>query len=168
MPTNRLCTARYRRPFTAAAFLLLVTVSGSPAQAAASSHGHSHSVPRKTGHWSQEGKATWYGHRFQGHRTASGEAFDLNMLTCAHRTLPIGTLLRVTNLGNSRSLMVRVNDRGPIAPGLILDLSYAAARSLGFNGRGTVKVRLERVDGAETAQLNWPDLPRPGDGQSSR
>jgi rare lipoprotein A len=158
MPTNRLCTARYRRPFTAAAFLLLVTVSGTTAQAAAGSHAHSHPQPRKAGHWSQEGKATWYGHRFQGHRTASGEAFDLNLLTCAHRTLPIGTLLRVTNLSNRRSVMVRVNDRGPIEPGLILDLSYAAARSLGFNGKGKERVRLERVESAETAQLNLPEL----------
>jgi rare lipoprotein A len=116
----------------------------------------------------QEGKASWYGHRFQGHRTASGEAFDLNMLTCAHRTLPIGTLLRVTNLGNKRAIMVRVNDRGPLEPGLILDLSYAAARSLGFNGKGMARVRLEKVEGAETAQLNWPELGLPQPAAASR
>jgi rare lipoprotein A len=111
--------------------------------------------------WAQIGKASWYGRRFQGHRTASGEAFDLNMLTCAHRTLPIGTLLRVTNLSNRRSIMVRVNDRGPVPAGVIVDLSFAAARSLGFNKRGNAHVRLDRVDGAEAAQLNWPELIRP-------
>ena len=83
------------------------------------------------------------------------------MLTCAHRTLPIGSLLRVTNLSNRRSIMVRVNDRGPIESGLIVDLSYAAARSLGFSARGKARVRLEKIEGAESAQLNWPNLGRP-------
>jgi len=137
MLTNRLCTARYRRPITAAALLLLVTVSGTTAQAAAGSQAHGHAQPR-------------------------------NMLTCAHRTLPIGTLLRVTNLGNKRAIMVRVNDRGPLEPGLILDLSYAAARSLGFNGKGMARVRLEKVEGAETAQLNWPELGLPQPAAASR
>jgi rare lipoprotein A len=109
----------------------------------------------------QIGKASWYGRQFQGHRTASGEAFDLNMLTCAHRTLPIGSLLRVTNLSNRRSIMVRVNDRGPVPSGVIVDLSYGAARSLGFSRRGSAHVRLERVEGAEAAQLDWPELNRP-------
>jgi rare lipoprotein A len=159
MRTGTVCNARIRRhPFTAAALALLVTVAGVAAQAtAADAPSHSgHSV--RTGKWYQIGKASWYGRRFQGHRTASGEAFDLNMLTCAHRTLPIGTLLRVTNLGNRRSVMVRVNDRGPVPGNLIVDLSYAAARSLGFNGRGNARVRLDKVEGAEAAQLNWPNL----------
>jgi rare lipoprotein A len=83
------------------------------------------------------------------------------MLTCAHRTLPIGTLLRVTNLSNRKSIMVRVNDRGPVPAGLIVDLSYGAARSLGFVKRGNAHVRLDKVDGAEAAQLNWPNLGLP-------
>jgi rare lipoprotein A len=116
----------------------------------------------------QIGKASWYGRRFQGHRTASGEAFDFNMLTCAHRTLPIGTLLRVTNLGNRRSVMVRVNDRGPVPSGLIVDLSYGAARTLGFNRKGNARVRLEKVEGAEAAQLDWPELNRPESSPGSR
>ena len=162
MQTNRLRNVpNRRRPFTAAAFMLLVTVAGSSAQAAASSHAHDLPQPHKAKQWTQAGKATWYGRRFQGHRTASGEAFDLNMLTCAHRTLPIGALIRVTNLGNRKSIMVRVNDRGPIQAGLIVDLSYAAARSLGFDRKGIAHVRLDKVDGAEAAQLNWPDLGRP-------
>lgn len=170
MQTNTPCNARNRpRHFTAAAFILLVTVAGagSTAQGTESSHAKSDQAP-KTHKWMQVGKASWYGRRFQGHRTASGEAFDLNMLTCAHRTLPIGTLLRVTNLTNRRSIMVRVNDRGPVPAGLILDLSYAAARSLGFNGRGSAHVRLEKVDGAEAAQLNWPDINRPANLPGSR
>jgi len=169
MPTNTVCNARNRhRPFTAAAFVLLVTVAGATAHGTESSHAKSDPHAPKTHKWIQTGKASWYGRRFQGHRTASGEAFDLNMLTCAHRTLPIGTLLRVTNLTNRRSIMVRVNDRGPVGAGLIVDLSYAAARSLGFNGRGRAHVRLERVDGAEAAQLNWPDLGRPENLAASR
>jgi hypothetical protein len=118
MPTNTLCNAGNRqRHFTAAALVLLVSVAGVTAHATASSHARYDSHPPKTRKWTQVGKATWYGRRFQGHRTASGEAFDLNMLTCAHRTLPIGTLLRVTNLTNRRSIMVRVNDRGPVPAG---------------------------------------------------
>ena len=111
----------------------------------------------------QIGKASWYGRRFQGHRTASGETFDLHQLTCAHRTLPIGTLLRVTNLRNRKSVVVRVNDRGPVQSNLIVDLSYAAASALGFGANGNARVRLERVTGAESARLEWPELP-PGDG----
>ena len=160
MPTNRLCTSRYRRSLAAAALLLLVTVSGSPAR--------KHPEPNKTGRWTQVGNASWYGHRFQGRRTASGEAFDLHMFTCAHLSLPIGTLLRVTNLATHRTVMVRVNDRGPLEPGRIVDLSYAAARSLGFNHTGKMRVRLERVEGAEIAQLNWPDLGQPNPMAASR
>jgi rare lipoprotein A len=169
MPTNTLCNAGNRqRHFTAAALVLLVSVAGVTAHATASSHARYDSHPPKTRKWTQVGKATWYGRRFQGHRTASGEAFDLNMLTCAHRTLPIGTLLRVTNLTNRRSIMVRVNDRGPVPAGLVVDLSYAAAKSLGFNHRGSARVRLEKVVGAEAAQLNWPDLGRPEEMAASR
>jgi len=166
MPTNTVCNARNRhRPFTAAALALLVTVAGVTAQGSESSHAKSDHAP-KAHKWMQVGLASWYGRRFQGHRTASGEAFDLNMLTCAHRTLPIGTLLRVTNLLNRRSIMVRVNDRGPVDGERIVDLSYAAARSLGFNGRGNARVRLEKVEGAEAAQLNWPDIGGPDLGRS--
>jgi rare lipoprotein A len=157
------CNAHTRkRTFTTAALAVLVTVAGVAANATATSHEPADShAPKVTKKWFQIGKASWYGRRFQGHRTASGEAFDLHMLTCAHRTLPIGTLLRVTNLTNRRTIMVRVNDRGPVESGLIADLSYAAAKSLGFGGQGKTRVKLERVDGAEAAQLNWPNLGRP-------
>jgi rare lipoprotein A len=162
MQINTTCNSRNRnRSFTAAALALLVTVAGATANGSESSHSNGESHPAKAHKWTQVGKASWYGRRFQGHRTASGEAFDLNMLTCAHRTLPIGTLIRVTNLMNRRSIMVRVNDRGPVPEGLIVDLSFGAAKSLGFTKRGNVRVRLDRVDGAEAAQLNWPNLGRP-------
>ncbi len=162
MQTNTGTKVRIRpRPFHAAAIALLVTVAGVTAHATPGSHAHSNPHAAKTRKWTEVGKASWYGRRFQGHRTASGEAFDLNMLTCAHRTLPIGTLVRVTNLVNRRSIMVRVNDRGPVPPGIVVDLSWRAAKSLGFNGRSNVRVRLEKVEGAEAAQLNWPDLGRP-------
>jgi rare lipoprotein A len=162
MQITTACNARNRnRHFTAAALALLVTVAGATANGSESSHSSKDAHAAKTRKWTQVGKASWYGRRFQGHRTASGEAFDLNMLTCAHRTLPIGTLLRVTNLSNRKSIMVRVNDRGPVPAGLIVDLSYGAARSLGFVKRGNAHVRLDKVDGAEAAQLNWPNLGLP-------
>ncbi len=94
-------------------------------------------------HWFQIGKASWYGGSFNGRRTANGETYDMNALTCAHRTLPLGTWVRVTNLHNKKSVFLRVNDRGPMAPSLILDLSYGAAQRLGVEG--LAKVRIEAV-----------------------
>src|SRR5437762_3762354 len=84
----------------------------------------------------ETGLASWYGYPHHGRRTASGEIYDMNELTAAHRTLPLGTRLLVTNLANGRSVEVRVNDRGPFVKGRILDLSYAAARTLGAEGTG--------------------------------
>jgi rare lipoprotein A len=91
---------------------------------------------------SQTGRASWYGRAHHGQLTASGERFDMNALTAAHPTLPFGTRLRVVNLDNERAVEVRVNDRGPIVAGRILDLSYAAARALGAVGSGVVPVEL--------------------------
>ena len=96
-------------------------------------------------HWYQIGRASWYGRLFQGHETASGEDFDMNAMTCAHRSLPMGSLIKVTNLRNHRSVIVRVNDRGPVPESRIVDLSYAAAHFLGFGARGTAPVRLELI-----------------------
>lgn len=167
MRRDTVCHARInRRPFTTAALALLVTFAGVTSQAN-EAPAHSSRV-HKPAKWHQVGVASWYGRRFQGHRTASGEAFDLNMLTCAHRTLPIGSLVRVTNLRNRRSIMVRVNDRGPVPNNMIVDLSFAAARTLGFSHKGSERVRLEKVDGAEAAQLNWPDLGQPEDQPASQ
>jgi peptidoglycan lytic transglycosylase len=89
-----------------------------------------------------EGLASYYGEAFRGHRTASGERFDPDQLTAAHRTLAFGTCLRVQNEENGRSVQVRVNDRGPFVQGRILDVSEAAARALDFLQRGITRVRL--------------------------
>ncbi len=91
----------------------------------------------------QAGIASWYGGDFQGRKTASGEVFDMVTPSAAHRTLPLGTEIRVTNLNNSKSITVRVNDRGPFIANRILELSYAAARSLGFSAEGTARVSIE-------------------------
>jgi rare lipoprotein A len=93
----------------------------------------------------QEGQASWYGREQHGHLTANGERFDMNALTAAHRTLPMGTRVRVTNLRNGRSVVVRINDRGPYSRGRIIDVSYAAARQLGIIDAGVAPVRLEVV-----------------------
>lgn len=92
--------------------------------------------------WSQVGNASWYGGKFHGRATASGETFDMHALTAAHRTLPLGTWIEVTNLENGRHAELRVNDRGPFVRGRILDVSRAAARKLGFLVDGTAKVRI--------------------------
>jgi rare lipoprotein A len=110
----------------------------------------------------QVGMASWYGVPHHGRRTASGEVFDMNRLTAAHRTLPFGTRVLVTNRDTSQSAEVRVNDRGPFVEGRILDVSYAAARLLGIIGPGVVPVRVRVVavparpaagDGTYTVQI---------------
>ena len=88
------------------------------------------------------GRASWYGAFHQGHLTASGERYDMHALTAAHRSLPFGTRLLVINLENDRSVEVRVNDRGPVVRGRILDLSYAAARALDAVGAGVIPVQI--------------------------
>jgi rare lipoprotein A len=88
------------------------------------------------------GRASWYGEAHHGLLTASGERYDMHALTAAHPSLPFGTRLRVVNLANDRAVEVRVNDRGPIVPGRILDLSYGAARRLGAVEAGVVPVRI--------------------------
>jgi rare lipoprotein A len=93
----------------------------------------------------QVGKASWYGEYFEGKPTASGEPFDMYEFTAAHMTLPLGTLVRVTNLRNGRWVVVRVNDRGPVVPGRIIDLSYGAAKMLKFREKGLAPVRLDVV-----------------------
>ena len=92
----------------------------------------------------QVGVASWYGKQFHGRTTASGEDFDMFELTAAHRELPLGTLVKVTNLRNGKSVVVRVNDRGPYVEGRIMDLSYSAARMINFRD-GVERVRLDVV-----------------------
>jgi len=93
----------------------------------------------------QRGTASWYGIPFHGRQTASGEIFDMNGMTCAHRTLPFGTVLLVTNLDNGKTATVRVTDRGPYVSGRIVDLSRGAASSLGMLDTGTAQVELKVV-----------------------
>jgi rare lipoprotein A len=90
-----------------------------------------------------EGMASFYGREFNGRKTASGERFDTHALTAAHRTLPFGTMVRVTNLSNGKSVNVRVNDRGPFKRQRIIDLSPAAAHAIGLDIAGTARVRIE-------------------------
>jgi rare lipoprotein A len=91
----------------------------------------------------QTGQASWYGRQHHGKRTASGETYDMNKLTAAHRTLPLGTRVLVTNVDNGRTVEVRINDRGPFVGNRVLDLSYAAARRLGAVGDGVIPVTVK-------------------------
>jgi rare lipoprotein A len=87
--------------------------------------------------------AAWYGDKFNGGKTASGERFNMHKLTAAHRTLPFNTLVKVTNLNNKATVVVRINDRGPFVKNRIIDLSRAAARKIGLDRLGTAPVRIE-------------------------
>jgi rare lipoprotein A len=107
-------------------------------------------APKGQAGTTQEGKASWYGNPHHGKKTASGETYDMNALTAAHRTLPMGTRVRVTNTENDRAVVVRINDRGPFRDGRIIDLSRAAARELGATGDGLFSVRLEVLEEAAT------------------
>ena len=88
------------------------------------------------------GYATYYGPGFHGNKTASGEVFDMHKMTCAHRTLPFGTILLVTNLSNSKSVQVRVNDRGPFVKNVIIDLSLGSAKKIDLDGKEMVEVKI--------------------------
>jgi len=121
----------------------LLGITGTPAGNAEQPLNVKQAPPQPEHRWFQTGRASWYGKFFQGHETASGEDFDMNAMTCAHRSLPLGSLVKVTNLRNHKSVILRVNDRGPVPRSRIIDLSYAAARLLGFGQRGTAPVRIE-------------------------
>jgi len=96
---------------------------------------------------SETGLASYYGHQYHGRTTASGETYDENSLTAAHRTLPFGTRVRVTNLTNGREVVLRINDRGPFISGRIIDVSLRAAGDLDFVRIGVVKVRVDVLPG---------------------
>ena len=102
-----------------------------------------YSAAEARGHRGQSGYASWYGPGFQGRRTASGERFNSYGYTAAHRSLPIGSRILVTNRDNGRSVVVRINDRGPFVGGRVIDLSYASARAIGMSG--TARVSLARL-----------------------
>lgn len=104
----------------------------------------------------QTGKASFYADRFEGNPTASGEKYRANKLTAAHKTLPFGTKVRVTNLANNESVVVTINDRGPYAEGRVIDLSKIAAEKLNFFNQGTAEVKLEIVDATDGTGDNQP------------
>jgi rare lipoprotein A len=147
--------------------LLLVVSLGAaqgPTNSSGSSITHASAVSRTTElatlasaksrkHPYQVGTASWYGSDFEGKQTASGETYHMNDLTAAHPTRPLGSWVRVTNLHNGRVVYVRINDRGPIVPGRIIDLSYGAATALQFKARGLQRVRLDVVPAPHAPQL---------------
>ncbi len=133
----------------------LSTAAQSLAMASAAS-----SKPRD---WHQIGLASWYGPQFQGKETADGETYNMHDMTCAHRSLPLGTWIKVTNLHTRKWIVVRVNDRGPVPDTRIADLSSAAAHMLGMRDRGVTRVRLDVIDpqqAVEIARLNKLRLAR--------
>lgn len=112
--------------------------------------------PAEDTRYNKIGLASWYGREFQNEKTANGERFDRRRLTAAHPTLPMPVIVRVTNLDNGRTTLVRVNDRGPFAAGRIIDLSQAAAQELGFEQQGLTRVRVQyvgRADGESIALI---------------
>ncbi len=164
--TNRLLRISVAAGLTAMVALALTTRSNHSSMNQSSptaESAHTSTLPlRPHMHWFQFGRASWYGHALQGMETASGEAYDMNGMTCAHRSLPLGALVRVTNLRNHKSVIVRVNDRGPMPETRVIDLSYAAAHLLGFSHRGLAPVRIDVVSmkpsASEVAQLTYPEL----------
>jgi peptidoglycan lytic transglycosylase len=115
-------------------------------------------APEENVRYRENGLASWYGEDFHGRLTANGEVFDMQAISAAHPTLPLPSYVRVTNLANKRSMVVRVNDRGPFVGNRVIDLSYKAAHLLGFGNRGVVRVRVEYVgpaglEGSDDRQL---------------
>ena len=110
--------------------------------------GNSYTPQTERRPYRQEGMASWYGRRFHGKKTSSGELYDMYAMTAAHPTLPIPSYARVTSLANGRSVVVRINDRGPFHSKRLIDLSYTAAHKLGYLGKGSTRVRVESIDPA--------------------
>lgn len=126
--------------------------------------------PKENFGYDETGIASWYGPNFHGKNTANGEVYDMNALTAAHRTLPMPSLVQVTNLQNGRSLRLKVNDRGPFAHGRIIDISRRGAQLLGFQRQGTARVRVQilsaesrllarQLQSSQVASLNFPVTP---------
>lgn len=118
--------------------------------------------------YSETGMASWYGRKFHGHLTSNGEVYDMFQLSAAHTTLPIPSYIRVTNLDNGRSVIARVNDRGPFHPGRVVDMSYAGAVLLGYARTGTARVRVEAITAgsdllSSSAPVVEPSAPPPAE-----
>lgn len=115
-------------------------------------HGRYYATLLTSKNYRAQGIASWYGSKFHRHRTSSGEIYDLYGMTAAHRTLPLPTYVRVTNLQNRRQVIVKVNDRGPFHANRLIDLSYAAAKKLGITAKGTGLVEIVALDPHDTLQ----------------
>ena len=116
--------------------------------------GKQYHVLKSAQNYKEKGDASWYGTKFHGRRTSSGEPYDMFKMTAAHKSLPLPSYVKVTNLENNREIIVRVNDRGPFHPGRIIDLSYAAAHLLGIANTGTGKVEVEIITEAGAKKIN--------------
>jgi len=131
--------------------------TGAPYQIA----GHWYTPMQQAMHYDEQGIASWYGKDFHGKRTANGERYDMHAFSAAHKTLPLPTLVRVTNLDNGRSIIVRINDRGPFVKNRLIDLSYAAAQALGFADQGTAHVRVQTLDAESSSPAAGQHVPSP-------
>lgn len=118
-------------------------------------NGKNYEVLRSAHGYKEKGLASWYGNKFDQRLTSSGEEYDVHSFTAAHKTLPLPTYVRVKNLENGKELTVKVNDRGPFHDGRIIDLSYAAAKSLGFLQTGTAKVEVEAIATSASVDHNY-------------
>ena len=112
----------------------------------------------------QRGIASWYGKKFHGHKTSNGETYDMYKMSAAHKSLPLPSYARVTNLDNGRSVIVRVNDRGPFHGDRLIDLSWAAAKKLGFLGKGTARVEVASITVRQDGSMTLAGQPWSPDG----
>lgn len=126
-------------------------------------NGITYTLLASTDNYKQQGVASWYGTKFHGRRTSSGETYDMFKMTAAHKTLPIPVYAKVRNLDNGKEIVVKINDRGPFAKNRIIDLSYAAAHELGMADAGTANVEVETISFVQTraAEITKPELSKP-------
>jgi rare lipoprotein A len=149
---------------------VLSEATSSATRPAAAKASPSATPEKKVQDWHQIGLASWYGREFQGKETADGESFNMYDLTCAHRSLPLGTWVKVTNLHTRKWIVVRVNDRGPVPDTRIADLSSEAAYMLGMRARGVTRIRLDVIDpkaAVEIARLDRIRMAREAAEQST-
>jgi rare lipoprotein A len=124
----------------AVSFVVICSYFSNPIQSAEASGHHKHHLAKAHSKAHHQSKASWYGAQFHGKKTANGERFNMYAMTAAHKTLPLSSYAEVTNLRNHRSVIVRINDRGPFHGSRAMDLSYAAAKKLGIRGTGAVQI----------------------------
>ncbi|GLT14271.1 septal ring lytic transglycosylase RlpA family protein [Vibrio algivorus] len=127
--------------FTSLFIMILVGCSSAISESKTQNYTNSHALT---------GQASWYGKKFHGKLTASGERYNMNAYTSAHKTLPFGTIVRVTNTANNKFVDVKINDRGPYVKGRVIDLSYQAFTQIGNVKKGTIPVQIEIVDDSNT------------------